>query len=85
MSWATLFPKSNPVALDLVGKMLCFNPLKRLSIKQCIQHPYFEGLHNEETEPIAKEEFDWTWDNFEPTKEILQNMVYDESLMFHPE
>ena len=84
-SWATLFPKSNPVALDLLGKMMAFNPEKRYSIKQCLAHPYFEGLHNEAAEPIAEEPFDWSWDNFKPTKEILQNMVYDEALAFHPE
>lgn len=84
-SWATLFPKSNPVALDLLGKMLGFNPLKRYNVKQCLSHPYFEQLHNEKTEPLSKEQFDWTWDNFEPTKEILQNMVYEEALKYHPD
>lgn len=29
--------------------------------------------------------FDWSWDNFKPTKDLLQNMVYDESLFYHPE
>jgi mitogen-activated protein kinase 1/3 len=84
-SWATLFPKSNPVALDLLGKMLNFNPLKRYNVKQCLSHPYFEGIHNEKTEPVSKEVFDWAWDSFEPTKELLQNMVYEEALKFHPE
>ena len=54
------------------------------SVKQCLKHPYFEGLHNEDAEPEAEEGFDWTWDNFEPTKELLQKMVWDESLEFHP-
>jgi len=84
-SWSTLFPKSNPVALDLLGKMLNFNPLKRYNVKQCLSHPYFEGLHSEKSEPVWKETFDWAWDNFEPTKEILQEMVYNDSLPFHPE
>lgn len=29
--------------------------------------------------------FDWNWDSFKPTKDLLQNMVYEESLFFHPE
>lgn len=29
--------------------------------------------------------FDWSWDNFKPTKELLQTMVYEESLLYHPE
>lgn len=84
-TWASLYPKANPVALNLLGKMLIFNPEKRYTVKQCLKHPYFEGLHNEEAEPECDEPFDWTWDNFEPTKELLQSMVWDESLEFHPE
>lgn len=51
--------------------MLVFNPEKRYTVKQCLKHPYFEGLHNEEAEPEAEEPFDWTWDDFEPTKDLL--------------
>eukprot|EP01016_Furgasonia_blochmanni_P004780 TRINITY_DN1184_c0_g3_i6.p1 TRINITY_DN1184_c0_g3~~TRINITY_DN1184_c0_g3_i6.p1 ORF type:complete len:410 (-),score=102.49 TRINITY_DN1184_c0_g3_i6:104-1333(-) len=84
-SWQSLYPKANPVGLDLLGKMLTFNPDKRYTVEECLAHPYFEGLHNEEEEPKCDEPFDWSWDNFEPTKELLQAMVYDESLHYHPE
>lgn len=40
-------------------------------------HPYFDGLHTPEEEPISDKIFDWSWDNFKPTKELLQNMVYE--------
>ena len=82
-NWSTLYQKSNPVALDLLGKMLVFNPEKRYTVKQCLKHPYFEGLHNEAAEPEAEEPFDWSWDDFEPTKDLLQKMVFQESLDFH--
>jgi mannose-6-phosphate isomerase-like protein (cupin superfamily) len=36
-------------------------------------------------EPECEEPFDWSWDNFEPTKDLLQTMVWEESLEFHPE
>ncbi len=51
--------------------MLTFNPNKRLTIEECIKHPYFEGLLSEEGEPMSKTLFDWTWDNFELTREKL--------------
>ena len=82
--WNTIYPKANPVALDLLDKMLVFNPQKRWTVRQCLAHPYFNGLHNTEEEPVAAQPFDWSFDNFEPTKEILQNMVYEEALKFHP-
>lgn len=84
-TWSSLFPNSNPVALDLLGKMLMFNPKKRYTVEQCLAHPYFEGLHNPEEEPITTRPFDWSFDDVELTKENLQNMVYEESLFFHPE
>lgn len=64
--------------------MLVFNPSKRNTIQECISHPYFEGLHNSEEEPICEEAFDWKFDEVELTKENLQRMIYEESLLFHP-
>ena len=82
--WSTLYPKANPVALDLLSKMLVFNPDKRYTVEECLAHPYFEGLHNADEEPVSSEKFDWTFDDFTPTKPLLQSMVYEESLKFHP-
>ncbi len=84
-SFSSLFTKSNPVALDLLSKMLIFNPRKRYTVEQCISHPYFEGLHNPEEEPISDSPFDWSFDDIELTKDNLQSMIYEESLNFHTE
>ena len=85
LTWSSLFPNANPIAFDLLEKMLTFNPKKRYTVDQCISHPYFEGLHDPEQEPIATATFDWTFDAVELTKENLQSMIYDESLYFHDE
>jgi mitogen-activated protein kinase 1/3 len=82
--WQTLYPKANPLALDLLSKMLVFNPIKRFTVEQCLSHPYFEGLHNEKSEPTCDSAFDWSFDNFKPTKDKLQEMIYELSLHFHP-
>jgi mitogen-activated protein kinase 1/3 len=51
--------------------MLTFNPNDRYTIEDCLAHPYFDGLHNSEDEPVSENTFDWGWDNFELTKEKL--------------
>ena len=85
LTWSSLFPNANPIALDLLEKMLTFNPKKRYTVDQCLSHPYFEGLHDPEQEPITTTPFDWTFDDVELTKENLQSMIYDESFYFHDE
>jgi len=82
--FSSLFPKSNPLALDLLSKMLVFNPDKRATIEECIAHPYFKGLYDS-AEPLADTHFDWSFDDLKLTKENLQKMVYEESLHFHPD
>ena len=82
--WSSLYPKANPIALDLINKMLVFNPSKRWSAAQCLAHPYFKELHNPEDETTSERKFDWGSDNFELTKSKLQTYVYEESLKYHP-
>lgn len=41
IDWKLLFPNSNHLALDLLDKMLNYDPENRLDALQCIQHPYF--------------------------------------------
>lgn len=48
-----LFPKSNELALDLLEKLLAFNPAKRISVEDALRHPYLEPYHDPEDEPTA--------------------------------
>ena len=84
-SFNLMFSNANPVALDLLGKMLTFNPKKRYTVEQCISHPYFEGLHDPEQEPTAESTFDFSFDKESLTKEKLRSMIYEQSLHFHEE
>jgi len=36
-------PNCDPNAADLLDKMLVYDPLKRLSAKECLEHPYFKS------------------------------------------
>jgi mitogen-activated protein kinase 1/3 len=84
-SFNLMFSNANPVALDLLGKMLTFSPKKRYTVEQCISHPYFEGLHDPEQEPTAESTFDFSFDKDSLTKEKLRNMIYEQSMRFHGE
>ena len=34
------------IALDLLGKMLAFNPNKRFTVEECLAHPYLEQYYD---------------------------------------
>lgn len=36
--------------VDLVKQMLCFNPEQRLTSDECLTHPIFDDIRNEEAE-----------------------------------
>jgi serine/threonine protein kinase len=57
----TVLGVTNPQALDLVKQMLIYDPVKRISAKGALDHPYFDDLGPEikekcrplELEPIS--------------------------------
>ena len=81
-SFAVMFPNANPVAVDLLEKMLMFSPNKRYTVEQCISHPYFEGLHDPEQEPTSENLFSYAFDEGDITKEKMRNMIYEQSLKY---
>lgn len=48
-----MFPKCNDLALDLLERLLAFNPAKRISVDDALRHPYLEPYHDPEDEPTA--------------------------------
>ena len=48
-----LFPGASPLAVDLLGRMLQFDPRQRISVEQALAHPWLAQLHDEAAEPSA--------------------------------
>jgi serine/threonine protein kinase len=42
----TLFPDANPLALDLLGKMMEFDQERRIGVDGALSHPYLMELHS---------------------------------------
>jgi serine/threonine protein kinase len=47
-SFSSFFPQMDEQALDLVRKMLVFNPKNRITVEEALAHPYLKDFHNAE-------------------------------------
>lgn len=48
-----LFPGASPLAVDLLGRMLQFDPRRRCTVEEALAHPWLSQLHEEAAEPGA--------------------------------
>ena len=58
----TLFPGYPAEALDLLDKLLDVNPQTRIEIKDALEHPFLELLHDEEDEPCFDGTIDFSFE-----------------------
>ena len=50
-------------AIDLLEKMLVFDPRKRIRAGEALAHPYLAPYHDPTDEPVAEEKFDWSFND----------------------
>ncbi|GEQ68067.1 hypothetical protein JCM33374_g1733 [Metschnikowia sp. JCM 33374] len=72
-----------PEAIDLLSKMLIFDPKKRISAAEALQHPYMEPYHDPTDEPVCETKFDWSFNDADLPVDTWRVMMYSEILDFH--
>lgn len=48
-----LFPHANPLGVDLMARMLTFDPQARITAEKALEHPYLKTYHVPEDEPAG--------------------------------
>lgn len=49
-----IFRNANPLAIDFIEKTVCFDPEKRMTIEQTLEHPYVQDFRNPKEELSAE-------------------------------
>lgn len=80
-----IYPNANPVAVDLLQRMLTFSPTKRITVEDALTQPYLASLHDPSDEPLAHAEFSFEFERMALNKQVLHELVTKEMLAFHPE
>ena len=80
---SNLYPQANPLAIDLLQRMLVFDPTKRISVTDALSHPYMAGLFDSGSNPPAHVPISLDIDeNME--ERMIREMMWDEMLYYHP-
>ena len=77
----------NPDAIDLLKKMLVFDPEKRITIEEALKHPYMSKYHDSEDEPSGEpvSAFDFDYELFSLRTQEYKELLFDEIRLYHNE
>jgi len=79
------FPNMAPAAVDLLEKMLVFDPSKRITVQEALSHPYLASLHDINDEPSCPTPFNFDFEQPSFTEEHIKELIWRESLNFNPD
>lgn len=79
-----LFPGATPQAVDLLERMLQFDPRRRISVEDALKHPWLNQLHDEVAEPSASGIFKFDFEEQELDDAAVRRLVLEEIRHYHP-
>ncbi|XP_059640070.1 mitogen-activated protein kinase homolog MMK2-like [Cornus florida] len=79
------FPNMSPLAVDLLEKMLVFDPNKRITVDEALCHPYLSSLHDSNDEPVYARPFSFDFEQPSFNEENIKELIWRESVKFNPD
>ncbi|KAK0582293.1 hypothetical protein LWI29_023807 [Acer saccharum] len=84
-NFSARFPNVSPGAVDLLEKMLVFDPNRRITVDEALCHPYLAPLHDINEEPVCPRPFSFDFEHPSFTEENIKELIYRETVNFNPD
>jgi len=83
-----MIPTAPAVAIDLIKKVMTYDPDERLTALEVLKHPFFEELYDpEEDESIVYGDpvqyYDFEFESYSLEKDIIKELILDEIIMYN--
>ena len=86
VNFNNLYPNADKNGIDLLQKMLQFNPEKRITVQQALNHPYFYKWRQKSGEKVSTTTFNFDFETLDLSqKNMLQKLFWHEIIDFRPE
>ncbi|VAI34505.1 unnamed protein product [Triticum turgidum subsp. durum] len=76
-----MYPQADPLAIDLLQKMLVFDPSNRISVTEALEHPYMSTLYDPDANPPAQAPIDLDIDE-KLGVDMIREMLWQEMLQY---
>lgn len=85
--WAQVFKgkEYNKDEIDLLEKMLTWDPDKRITVEEALEHPFMEEMHDPTDEPVTFPIEEFEFERADIKRRELKNLIWKEVLTYHPE
>ena len=80
--WTDLYPNASPRVLNLLDKMLRFNPNFRITATQGLEHSYLAQYYDPEDEPVMQQPFTFDMELDDLTTDELKLLIFEEARKF---
>ena len=77
-----IFPSATPDALDLLSRLLAYDPEHRITVEGALEHPFLAKLHDPAYEPCAPSVFDFDFEKWNLGPDIYRELIWREILGF---
>jgi serine/threonine protein kinase len=85
VSFQAMWPQANAAAVDLLDKMLVFEPCKRITVEGALGHSYLASLHDLSDEPTCHGPVNFNFDSENISPEGVREEIMRDIAVFHPE